>query len=199
MELTNSTGNRRTPVIDHCFGAGKTSLVWKFRKILGEIFKQSPEYLKRFDKNALEKLCAAVYLHIPFRSDMLTLSALKGCKDKTTDELTNVVNNLIYTQIILKLGSSRGDAFSVEQTFDGLMKIISGIRNTGFLFHFDDIGAFELHSSQLGVLFLYQLWKIAEVLRDSGHFFVLTGRSAFLHLIGKQFKNPLNLYFTSIA
>ena len=36
---------------------------------------------------------------------------------------------------------------------------------------------------------LCQMWVIGEKLRQLGHFFVLTGRSAYLHLLGKQNKD----------
>lgn len=52
------------------------------------------------------------------------------------------------------------------------------------MFHFDDVGAFE--GGEYGAKILYRIWNIGEQFRRAGYYFVLSGRSRFLHMMGAQ-------------
>jgi len=74
-------------------------------------------------------------------------------------------------------------------TMEELIQSIPALRNgQKFLFHFDEVGIFEsLAGAETARKMLQCIWGAAEMLRNRGHFFVLSGRSSFLHLVGKQF------------
>ena len=184
-ELLNSTGNRRTPIMDHCFGAGKTSLVWKFRKIVSNSVEQ-----KRLNAKAWEKLQSAVYLHVLFRSEGISSQFLREFGMMNIDQQNDALDRFIYKELISVLQTSSGgtvpyknlDSLNDDRMF--LKAIVDGSKVI-FLFHFDDVGSFEGYP--FGLPILYRMWFIGETLRSfGGHFFVLTGRSSFLHWIGKK-------------
>ena len=54
---------------------------------------------------------------------------------------------------------------------------------TRFLFHFDDVGCFESFGTEVGISMIYTMWIIGDKLRELGHFFTMTGRSALLRVI----------------
>ena len=187
-ELLNSTGNRRTPIMDHCFGAGKTSLVWKFRKIVSNL--PSVQH-KELDAKAWEKLQSAVYLHVLFRSEGISGQFLRELGMMNNDQQTVALDRFIYKELISVLQTSSGGTVpykpleNIDNDQQFLKKIVDGSQ-VPFLFHFDDVGSLEGYP--FGLSILYRMWFIGENLRSIGHFFVLTGRSSFLHLIGRKVK-----------
>ena len=186
--LLNTSGNRMTPVLDQCFGAGKTSFVWKFRQQLRasvEIYTVSPGF---------EELQNAIYLHICFQAEDLSITA-----DLTDGEFCSAVEKMICSKLMSALvDSSR----SVLPSFSGILDLVNYLNGVcagkKFLFHFDDIGAFEhkLSEDQQPKI-LYRIWIAAEQLRRRGHYFVLSGRSRFLHVIGTNSYNLENVSFES--
>jgi len=54
---------------------------------------------------------------------------------------------------------------------------------THFLFHFDELGVFDGLNASVAQTLMYRVWT--EQLRDHLHFYILSGRSSYLHLIGK--------------
>jgi hypothetical protein len=163
--------------MDHCFGAGKTSLAWKFRGLLRTM---DPVLLSPFKDDKLQRLYAAVYLHIPFRNDLLPPGFIAKSDITPAD-----FDHFICSRISTVLHQSCAN-FSTCHSIDELLHLLGHVaRSTTFLFHFDDVGAFELPNPEVGKKMIYRMWIIAERLRDRGDYFLLTGRSAHLHLIGK--------------
>jgi hypothetical protein len=71
--LDNSLGNRITPICGNCFGAGKTSLIWKFRDVLNKLTDWDwPEGTKT--------LRDAIYINVRFNNS-LTLHKGVDCQD----------------------------------------------------------------------------------------------------------------------
>ena len=168
--------------MDHCFGAGKTSLVWKFRNILTSLV---PGRLAAFNESQFNDLKQAIYLHVPFRKEMLS----EEFQIKSSQNQLSVGNydQVICQQLSSVLQNSCNRSFPLCSNFEEISAQLSSLaQDTKFLFHFDDVGAYELPCPEIGIRFLYRLWNVAERLRDRGDFFVITGRSAYLHLIGKN-------------
>jgi hypothetical protein len=177
--LTSCSGARVTPIMDHCFGAGKTSLVYKFRMVLGAASASTSlrSRISTLDQLMYTRLNASVYLHIPFRP------ALKNC-DYT--RLPEFCQSYVLESIGAVLEQSLRKGVPKFSDTNSLKHFLLSLDPVIFLFHFDDVGAFEMPSSGLGVQMLCTLWTLAEELRLAGHFYVLTGRSAYLHLLGKS-------------
>jgi hypothetical protein len=60
--MLNSGGNRETPVCDDSFGGGKTSFIFKFRKVLDVMLKEK----RWIAPKKYQFLKKAVYIHVPF-------------------------------------------------------------------------------------------------------------------------------------
>lgn len=180
--LLGSGGDVVTLVLDQCYGAGKTSLVWKFRKLA----------ITTHNKN--HPLFDATYLSVRFQEN--DFSPPKDCTD---EQFKASAEEMICKKLVTVLGSSSQSSFPVSDNMTDLCRSLSGhAGSTKFLFHFDEIGCFEtIHSEDVGRKTLYCVWSAAEKLRNMGHFFVLSGRSRHLHSIGKQFSQDLGPDFGS--
>ncbi len=170
--LTSSTGARVTPIMDHCFGVGKTSLVFKFRRILASA---SDSRIASLTSPGYTRLCRATYLNIRFQCSTKENLALSDefCQSVVLREIRSALIHAVSAPVPLM------------PDIQALLIFLRSLPGVFFLFHFDDVGAFELPSSSFGALMLCTMWSIAEQLRDANHFYVFTGRSAFLRLLGK--------------
>ncbi len=167
--LLESSGTRLTPLCDACFGAGKTSLIYKFRGLL-DPSKFGPSFSRLKD---------AIYLHVSFSNPRL--SHLK--MDREDQE--KYVVQIIYKTLKLSAGSSLLLEKEVHCLDDLLSLLVDISAEHSFLFHFDDVGAFEdLQVEDLPIKMLYVIWNIGEELRKLHHFYIMTGRSPYLHLVG---------------
>jgi hypothetical protein len=71
---------------------------------------------------------------------------------------------------------------SIDSFCDGL--VCRNPDRTRLLLHFDDVGCFESFGNEVGVSMIYTMWIIGDKLRDQGHYFTMTGRSALLRVVG---------------
>lgn len=168
--LFNSFGARITPICDNCFGAGKTSLVWKFRNVLDQISDWKwPE--------GSDSLRNAIYIHVPF-----FVVPLKKVDFNDPNQIDELLLKRFWDVFSLSLRIYHMN----PNTIDELINIVNS-RCGGYkiLLHIDDVGAFE--GLKDGKNTLYRMWHIGELFRmKGGHFYVLTGRSSYLRTIGKS-------------
>lgn len=170
--LTSGSGKKYTPICDNVFGAGKTSFIYKFRTILGDdnFPGKGPSY---------EELKSAVYLHIPFRPFGHHGPTYAECLDKAL----RIVRNVLAISCRCKEEDLCVDSLS---SFTVSLAGICPLGSRRLLLHFDDVGSYEPMGNTLGGLMLHAMWRIGDKLRDQQHYFVMTGRSALLHLIGTE-------------
>jgi hypothetical protein len=177
--LVTKSGTLKTPVLDQCYGAGKTSLVWKFRSIFSE-------------DNSVEarKLQKAVYLAVRFQSSH-SLPSADADDEQFELQAESIICRLLFDT--LKLSSNNAFASTVDgppSTMTELLDLIPKGNGVSFLFHIDEVGIFETKcDEERGQKMLYCIWIAAEQLRHHHHYFVLSGRSRLLHFIGKQFNH----------
>lgn len=166
--LLESSGIRQTPLCDACFGAGKTSFIYKFRSLL-DPEKFGPSFPKLRD---------AVYLHVCFSNPKLTELHMERDSQET------YVIRVIYHTLKISAGSSL--PLREMNRLEDLTTLLADVAHQQtLLFHFDDVGAFQdLPVEDLPIKMLYVIWNVGEELRKLNHFYVMTGRSPYLHLIG---------------
>ncbi len=163
--LASGLGNRNTVFMDHCFGSGKTSLMFKFRDILRQRIPLGDASMDHLVKNAtFDRLMSSIFLHIPFEEP-----ARLALHDTTSSGLQSYCESFIVKQIqdVLEFSLQR----PIHEGFrsqEDLRIFISSQQLPHFLFHFDDVGAFESISLPLGMAFLCCLWKIGELLSRTG-------------------------------
>ncbi len=161
-----------TPIMDHCFGVGKTSLVYNFRSILAS---SSDLRVTTFKPLAYSRLFRAVYLNIRF-----------DCMSWKASPFSYVAyEKTVFCEISRALSFSLAREDLQLTSTDELLALLRSLPDVVFLFHFDNVGAYEVLDPRLGAGVLCALWLVAEQLREYGHFCVLTGRSAMLRLLGK--------------
>jgi hypothetical protein len=178
--LCNLSGARVTPFCDNCFGAGKTSLIWKFRN-------QIPDWSW---PQGSESLRDAVYVHVRFTNSLPShQTALMDFED------SNHLDQILIPILVDVFSRSLKCYDMKPETFQDLVRVVTQ-RSGGFKFliHMDDVGRYE-HSS-FGKNILYRMWHCGEAFRSAGHYYVLTGRSTHLHTIGRSqpTTNPVGCY-----
>jgi hypothetical protein len=187
--LLPTTGLITTPVLDQCFGTGKTSLVWQFRQILAATGEADAD--EHVDTERKQKLNDAIYLSVRFIAEdaLIAPSSVVGDAEFKQKAEAVVCNALLRT-----LNQASSCALASVATVEELIQLTPALRNgQKFLFHIDEVGSFEtLLDLERGRKMLQSIWSAAELLRHRGHFFVLSGRSRYLHLIGRQFNRIAN-------
>jgi hypothetical protein len=170
--LQNTLGTRITPFCDNCYGAGKTSLIWKFRNVLNGI--QGWEW-----PQGSQPLRDAIYVHVQFVDSLTPNHPLNF---ENPDEIDRMLLQR-FTEIF---SISLRNFDLVPASFDELIRIVNDrCGEYKLLVHMDDIGAYEHCEHAKNIL--YRMWHIGEKFRlNGGHFYVLTGRSSHLHTIGKS-------------
>jgi hypothetical protein len=168
MHLLSSAGAKVTPICDQAFGAGKSSLVYKFRRILEEI----SDWTERPEKYELLK--SAVYLNVHFD--------LHGSLGSSKEDYMRFI--LATLRRVINASCGAPVTLNVDNLDDFLRDLAVCCGDIRFLFNFDDVGCFEPYGNAIGAAMLYIIWNIGDRLRGQGHFFVMTGRSSLLHIIG---------------
>jgi hypothetical protein len=183
--LDNSLGNRITPICGNCFGAGKTSLIWKFRDVLNKLTDWDwPEGTKT--------LRDAIYINVRFNNS-LTLHKGVDCQDP--EDIDRMLLQRFTSVFSRSLKSDLRPASVQELIF--LVNQRCGDQK--LLLHLDDVGSYEHYADSKNIL--YRMWHIGEKFRTNGHYYVLTGRSLHLHTIGKErlSENPTSFQSPSLA
>lgn len=186
--LLPSTGQKQTPVLDQVYGSGKTSLVWKFRSIYSNENNEESKQLKN-----------AIYLHVRFDEDEGQTLPPDGADDsqfKKTAEAT-ICSALLRALRAASNGAFMkdfsGDSSSEAITMDALFERIPEGNGVTFLVHFDEVGLFEMKvDDDRSRKMLYCIWFTAEKFQRRRHFYVLSGRSRILHVMGRQFNRLKN-------
>lgn len=172
--LLNSSGLRLTPICDHCFGAGKTSLMFKFRNILNNL----PPDQWRWPERS-ETLRNAVYVHVSL--NMVTLAS-----DKVDFLNSNSIDMMLIEKFKHPFAQSfqpHQKEFNLSSFMDFATSATSSLpQSVKFLVHIDEVGFFDHHRNGKNVL--YRILHFGEAFRTLGHFYVVTGRSRYLHTIG---------------
>lgn len=161
-----------TPFLDSCFGAGKTSLAFKFRNNLSTRCNELPEY---------EPLRQAIYLHVSCTEDS-QLPHMRDLQDVQTfdDCALRLLKSILELSCKNELELDTGDVHKFR------LYLAQVCNNTRFIFHFDDVGVYETYGDNIAMRMLYRIWHIGDALKQCGHFFIMSGRSRFLHLIGNS-------------
>jgi hypothetical protein len=182
--LLSGGGNKETPVCDDSFGGGKTSLIFKFRAVL-DVMLEEGRWTAPTNYHLLRD---AVYIHVPFGTYGKRGSSAEDC-------VCTVLNALRYALI----SSCRSSAAALPATsIDAFCEQLAlcNPERTRFLLHFDDVGCFESFGNEVGISMIYTMWFIGDKLREQGHYFTMTGRSALLRVVGtgvldcEAFKSP---------
>jgi len=121
--------------MDQCWGAGKASLAWKFRRIL----QKNPELESKLPPEQLKILMSAVYLHIRFDYLMIPHEFWdKVSEGKVTDDDYDAI---ICHQInlVLEASGQRGPHKVRTKIADILGYMHAEAPGTYFLFHFDEM------------------------------------------------------------
>lgn len=175
------SGTRITPICDHCFGAGKTSLVWKFRKVLQNLSETGQwEW-----PSGSETLKEAVYVHVLFSEDIPSTFILRAYQ-QDDEQLAYDIDMMLLKRLEAvfrrSLNGIEIDCYSRDAFVSSVSRYAS---QKYFLIHLDDVGNFE-DNGELGKTILYRIWNFGECFRQYGHYYVLTGQSTFLHTIGQS-------------
>jgi hypothetical protein len=169
--LHNTLGTRITPICDDCFGAGKTSLIWKFRTILNEW--QEWEW-----PAGSQHLRDAIYIQVKLspsdsRSYPLDLEDPFAIDRMLLERFTQVFS------LSLRNFSDIPAAISFDEL---ILKVTLRCGSSKLLVHIDSVGAYEHYKYSKNIL--YHIWSIGDRFRSFGHYHVLTGRSSYLYTIG---------------
>ncbi len=154
--------------------------MFKFRGLLQDLATANDPRVKYIrTRQAFHRLMDAIYLHVlcvpPSHSFFKTEFPTAQLRDQ-------FILHLIFCAVEYSLQRPLSRFTSREE----LSSFLSTPSLPCFFFHFDDVGVLEYASSCLGAELLCSLWEIAEILRSSGHFFVLTGRSTLLRHLGRD-------------
>ncbi|KAH3759036.1 hypothetical protein Pelo_9161 [Pelomyxa schiedti] len=183
--LLSKRGNPCTPIMDQCYGAGKTTLAHGFRNVIQQMLRVASntelQAFVRENKEEFDKLISSVYVRITFNT-VRDEHLLKP--DLSEEEYDEFLKSKIRAALALFLSQPE-----LEKPNTPITELASWVTtvapNTSFLFHFDDVGAIE--ASKDAIQNLYRLWNVAHGL---GHFYILSGRSEYLHWIGKNTPFP---------
>ena len=179
-------GNRVTPICDNCSGAGKTSLIWKFRDVLNR--------LTDWDwPKGTEDLRDAIYINVRFNN---SLTLHKGVDCQAPEDIDGMLLQRFTTVFSRSLKSDLRPA-SIK---DLIFLVNERCGGQKLLLHLDDVGSYEHYADSINIL--YRMWHIGEQFRNDGdHYYVLTGRSKHLHTIGTKelSENPTSLQLSSLA
>ena len=56
---------------------------------------------------------------------------------------------------------------------------------------------FESNSDEIALRILHRIWNIGNSLKSQGHFYILSGRSRLLHVVGRNITALSNINFQS--
>ena len=170
--LVGEEGRKYTPICDDSHGSGKTSLVFKFRKVLAmnDQWKEPDGYTN---------LKEAIYLHIRLTAeDSRPLKQL--CEEN--NYCPNIFDHQILTIISYSLKSScRKTHLELDcSNLEIFLKQLQSLTSVKFIFHFDGVGSLQTSAGkEISIMMIYRLWIIADSLKSIGHYYALTGRYLF--------------------
>jgi U4/U6 small nuclear ribonucleoprotein SNU13 len=170
--LSAGTGVIETPFMDCCYGAGKTSLVHKFRNLLHEVREEIDGISQLMEATFIRVVCEGSILLI----DMHDIDDTDVYDEVAMHLLDDALNASSNQNLVLNRSSFTSFVLSLNK-YAGVHK---------FLVHFDEIGVYEMYGEGIARRMIYRVWQFGNVLKDKGHFFVLTGRSSYLHTIGSE-------------
>jgi len=160
-------------------------LIFKFRWVLNMMIEEG----KWIPPAQYHLLQDAVYIHVPFGTYGKRGSSSEDCVHTVLVALRYALVSSCRNKAVMMLSTTSIDTFCEELA-------CCCDKRTRFLLHFDDVGCFESFGNEVGISMIYTMWIAGDKLRELGHFFTMTGRSALLRLIGTgvldngAFKSP---------
>eukprot|EP00727_Mastigamoeba_balamuthi_P008627 m51a1_g4387 hypothetical protein (696) ;mRNA; f:347386-350319 len=175
-------GDELTPVLDQSFGAGKTSLCYRFREILVQLVANEGNHraavLKAHPR--LESLLGATYIWVQ-------MSETPFAREMRERDYVKIFTQVFYQKLVLSLGL-RAEPLGEFDTITAAVTYLASLipEDVLFLWHIDDVQV--VHAASGDPVGLYYLWHFVHQLCtvQTRHFYVLSGRSRFLHKIGRD-------------